>query len=75
MQSKVMKTVDYNKIAQEYARHRQIHPEVLRSLLANGGVEAVSKVLEGAVAPETTLSPSKSPPVAQAGGLIPQNRC
>ena len=41
-----MKTVDYDRLSQEYAHHRQIHPEVLRSLLMNGRVEAVSRILE-----------------------------
>jgi ubiquinone/menaquinone biosynthesis C-methylase UbiE len=41
-----MKIVDYDKIAWKYPRHRQIHPEVLRGLITNGKVEAVSKVLE-----------------------------
>jgi ubiquinone/menaquinone biosynthesis C-methylase UbiE len=44
--SEAMKTVDYDRIAQQYARHRHIHPEVLKSLLVNGRVDAVSKVLE-----------------------------
>ena len=38
--------IDYDKIASDYARHRQVHPEVLRSLLMVSGVGADSKVLE-----------------------------
>jgi len=36
----------YDALAREYARHRQVHPEVLRSLLSMGGVAGGSGVLE-----------------------------
>ena len=38
--------IDYDKIASEYARHRQVHPKVLRDLLETSGVDAASRVLE-----------------------------
>jgi SAM-dependent methyltransferase len=38
--------VDYDQIASEYARHRQVHPGVLRSLLSISRVGRASKVLE-----------------------------
>lgn len=38
--------IDYDKISSEYARHRQVHPEVLRGLLSAGDVGPASKVLE-----------------------------
>jgi ubiquinone/menaquinone biosynthesis C-methylase UbiE len=38
--------IDYDKISTEYARHRQVHPGVLKDLLSTGGVSSVSKVLE-----------------------------
>ena len=38
--------IDYDKIASEYARHRRVHPEVLRSLLATSGIGSGSRVLE-----------------------------
>ncbi len=38
--------VDYDRVALEYARHRLVHPEALRSLLSTGGVRSSSKVLE-----------------------------
>ena len=38
--------IDYDKIASEYARHRQVHPKVLRSLLLTSSVGRASKVLE-----------------------------
>jgi len=38
--------IDYDRIALEYSRHRQVHPEVLRSLIKIGGIERASKVLE-----------------------------
>jgi len=38
--------IDYENIALDYARHRQVHPEVLRSLLMVSGVGVASKVLE-----------------------------
>ena len=41
-----MSAPDYDKIASEYARHRQVHPEVLRILGATSGVGCGSKVLE-----------------------------
>ena len=36
--------IDYDQIAAEYARHRQVHPEVLRALA--GAVQPTSRVLE-----------------------------
>jgi ubiquinone/menaquinone biosynthesis C-methylase UbiE len=39
-------TIDYDKIASEYARHRRVHPEVLRGLLLTSGVDKTSRVLE-----------------------------
>lgn len=38
--------ITYDQIASEYARHRQVHPEVLRSLLTVGGRNDASRVLE-----------------------------
>ena len=37
---------DYTGLAQEYARHRKVHPEVLRDLLHESGIDAQSRVLE-----------------------------
>jgi SAM-dependent methyltransferase len=39
-------TLDYNSLAREYARHRQIHPGVLHNLLKAGRLDPDSKVLE-----------------------------
>lgn len=41
-----MQPIDYDQVAAEYARHRQVHPEVLQSLLEAGGVRSASRVLE-----------------------------
>jgi ubiquinone/menaquinone biosynthesis C-methylase UbiE len=38
--------IDYNLLAAEYARHRQVHPEVLKGLLAGGMLAPASRVLE-----------------------------
>jgi len=38
--------IDYNQIAAEYAGHRQVHPEVLKSLLTGGQLGRASRVLE-----------------------------
>jgi ubiquinone/menaquinone biosynthesis C-methylase UbiE len=38
--------INYDRIAQEYARHRQVHPEVLRGLLVESGIDRQSSVLE-----------------------------
>jgi ubiquinone/menaquinone biosynthesis C-methylase UbiE len=38
--------MDYDLLAADYARHRQVHPEVCKSLLVNGLVTPASKVLE-----------------------------
>ncbi len=38
--------IDFNRMAREYAKHREVHPEVLKSLLANSGIGSSSKVLE-----------------------------
>ena len=39
-------TIDYDAIAQDYARHRQVHPEVLKKFQATDRVAAASRVLE-----------------------------
>lgn len=41
-----MQTLDYDRIAPDYAQHRQVHPEVLKGLASTGGICSVSKVLE-----------------------------
>lgn len=38
--------VDYDAIAQEYAQHRQIHPDVFKKLIEGGQLNRASKVLE-----------------------------
>lgn len=38
--------IDYDKLAQDYARHRRVHPGVLRSILETGEVGETSNVLE-----------------------------
>jgi len=38
--------IDYAGLAQEYARHRWVHPAVLRDLLQESGIYAQSSVLE-----------------------------
>lgn len=38
--------IDYDQIASEYARHRRVHPAVLRGLLSTSRVGSASKVLE-----------------------------
>ncbi|MFN8473594.1 MAG: methyltransferase domain-containing protein [Anaerolineae bacterium] len=38
--------LDYNDLAAEYARHRRVHPGVLRALITAAGLTATSRVLE-----------------------------
>lgn len=38
--------VDYNFLAQEYAKHRQVQPEVLKNLMEVGGLTSASHVLD-----------------------------
>jgi hypothetical protein len=38
--------LDYDNLAGEYAKHRDIHPGVLRGLLSMGGLTESSRVLE-----------------------------
>ena len=38
--------IDYDRVALEYGRHRQVHPEVLRVLVSTSGVGSTSKALE-----------------------------
>lgn len=38
--------IDYNEIAEEYARHRQIHPGVFRNIVEKGQVKSGSRVLD-----------------------------
>ena len=42
----VSPVTDYAGLAQEYARHRKVHPAVLRDLLQESGIYAQSSVLE-----------------------------
>lgn len=41
-----MGAIDYDRIASEYARHRRVHPGVLRSILDTSGLGRESKVLD-----------------------------
>jgi ubiquinone/menaquinone biosynthesis C-methylase UbiE len=38
--------LNYDALAQDYARHRAVHPQVMRALLSGGGLAASSRVLE-----------------------------
>jgi ubiquinone/menaquinone biosynthesis C-methylase UbiE len=38
--------IDYNQLAVEYARHRQVHPQVLQGLLGGGELTGAARVLE-----------------------------
>jgi len=38
--------IEYDQIAREYARHRKVHPEVLRCLVSHSGMAGHSRVLE-----------------------------
>ena len=38
--------IDYNQVAAQYARHRQVHPDVLMGLLTGGEISRASRVLE-----------------------------
>ena len=38
--------IDYDQLAAEYARHRKVHPEVLKGLLTGGELARASHVLE-----------------------------
>jgi ubiquinone/menaquinone biosynthesis C-methylase UbiE len=38
--------IDYDRLASDYARHRRVHPEVLRRLFKAAEVHAASRVLE-----------------------------
>jgi ubiquinone/menaquinone biosynthesis C-methylase UbiE len=38
--------INYDRIAREYGRHRQVHPEVLKSLLLTSEIGNASRVLE-----------------------------
>ncbi|MBI5115244.1 class I SAM-dependent methyltransferase [Candidatus Poribacteria bacterium] len=38
--------IDYNQIASEYAQHRRINPEALKSLISTGEISGKSRVLE-----------------------------
>jgi len=39
-------SLDYDRLAEDYARHRRTHPEVLRRLLEGGGLTWSSQVLD-----------------------------
>jgi ubiquinone/menaquinone biosynthesis C-methylase UbiE len=38
--------IDYDKIASEYAEHREVHPEVLKHLIVDGRISASSRILD-----------------------------
>lgn len=38
--------LDYDAMAREYAQHRQVHPEVLKSLISTGGLHSGSRILD-----------------------------
>jgi SAM-dependent methyltransferase len=38
--------INYDRIAVEYAKHREVHPEVLKRLILDGGISASSRILD-----------------------------
>lgn len=79
--------IDYDLLAQDYALHRQVQPEVLKNLIQAGGIQATSQVLDVGcgtgnyiVALEKTvgcaclgIEPSEQM-LAKAAGRIPASR-
>ncbi len=43
---KILRRIDYSRLASEYARHRRINPVVLRELVSIGNIRESSRVLE-----------------------------
>ncbi len=63
--------IDYNRLSQEYARHRRVHPGVLRNLLERGEVGETSDVLEVGCGTANYLAAIVSATGCRAWGIDP----
>jgi ubiquinone/menaquinone biosynthesis C-methylase UbiE len=66
--------IDYNQFAAEYARHRQVHPEVLKSLLAESALGATARVLEVGCGTGNYISAIASLTSCAAWGIDPSEQ-
>ena len=66
--------IDYNELAAEYARHRQVNPPVLRRLLIGGDVKSVSTVLEVGCGTGNYILAFRTSPSVLPGDWIPPSK-
>lgn len=67
--------MNYDRLANEYAQHRQVHPEALRMLLTQGALDASAKVLEVGCGTGNYSRALQKRLVALVGELIHRRRC
>jgi|HubBroStandDraft_1064217.scaffolds.fasta_scaffold02104_5 hypothetical protein len=63
--------LDYDAIAAEYARHRDVHPGVLGALLTGGGLNEDRVGIDDTGPPSVTESAAAPRTQCQAGGGLP----
>jgi ubiquinone/menaquinone biosynthesis C-methylase UbiE len=71
MQDGARSPIDYDALAADYARHRRLHPGVLRRLIEGGGVGHDSRVLDVGCGTGNYLLALREPTGCAATGLDP----
>jgi ubiquinone/menaquinone biosynthesis C-methylase UbiE len=66
--------IDYNQLAAEYSRHRQVHPEVLKGLLAGGSLAVGSRVLEVGCGTGNYITAISNYTACEAWGIDPSEQ-
>ena len=67
--------LDYDRLAADYARHRQVHPEVLRDLATIGKVTGAATVLEVGCGTGNYLVALAARTGCAGQGLIRRRKC
>ena len=67
--------IDYDFLAQEYAQHRQVQPEVLKNLIQTGDIHSASQVLDVGCGTGNYTVAVEKPQVVRAGVLSLLNKC
>ena len=66
--------LDYDRLAADYARHRRVHPGVLRDLIETGHIAAASRVLEVGCGTGNYISALQAATGCPAWGLDPSEQ-
>lgn len=67
-------TMDYDQLAEEYAQHRTVQPEVMKELLSVGKIRSTSKILEVGCGTGNYIGAIKSAAGCECWGIDPSSQ-